>query len=151
MKLAEALIERKALKTKMDELKARIYQQAWVQEGEKPFEDPNELLEQLQEATRDFELFVVRINKTNQSVKIDERTTLMEILIKKDMMKFRHMVLTNLCTKAVPQQSRYSSREIKHVPSVDIAQMRKKADQVAKENRDLEKKIQECNWQNDLL
>lgn len=151
MKIAEALIERKALKTAMEQLKARIYQQAWVQDGEKPFEDPNEMLEQLQSVTNQFEEYVVRINRTNQAVKTKDGASLMEVLIKKDMLNFRHMVLTNLCTKAIPQQSRYSTREIKFIPSVDIAGMRKKADQIAKEYRELEKKIQECNWQFDLL
>ncbi len=45
MELAKTLIERKALKVKMEELKSRIYKNVQVQEGDKPVEEPMELLE----------------------------------------------------------------------------------------------------------
>jgi hypothetical protein len=44
MKLAEALAERKAIKTRMEGLKKRIYQNSKVQEGDTPIEEPLALL-----------------------------------------------------------------------------------------------------------
>ena len=62
MKLAEALIERKALKTKMEELKSRIYKNAQTQEGDEPVERPLELLSQLQEESSKFERSICYTN-----------------------------------------------------------------------------------------
>jgi len=42
MKLAEALLERKELKTKIENLRARAVQNALVQEGDTPAEVPVE-------------------------------------------------------------------------------------------------------------
>ena len=50
MKLAEALQERADLNTKISELRSRLYDNAVVQEGEKPAEDPSELLSELDKA-----------------------------------------------------------------------------------------------------
>ncbi len=44
MKLAEALQERADLKRTLNSLKERLQRVALVQEGEKPAEDPQELL-----------------------------------------------------------------------------------------------------------
>ena len=50
MKLAEALQERADLRTKIDELRSRLTNNALVQEGEEPAEDPQELLSALDAA-----------------------------------------------------------------------------------------------------
>ena len=50
MRLAEALIERKALKGKVKNLEERLDRVAKVQEGDRPTEDPTALLQQLREA-----------------------------------------------------------------------------------------------------
>ena len=151
MKLAEALIERKAIKTKIENIKHRIYQNAKIQEGDSPIENPIDLFGDLEKASKEFASLVVRINKTNLSVKIDNSTPLMEALIQKDMLNLMHMVHVNLCEKAVPEQDRYSNREIKYVPNVDITAVRKDADKIAMQYRELDKKIQECNWTTELL
>ncbi|MBF0410416.1 MAG: DIP1984 family protein [Candidatus Riflebacteria bacterium] len=151
MKLAQALIERKAIKTKIEELKKRIYQQARIQEGDKPIENPASLIEELKHASAEFEKIVVKINKTNISTKINDNLTMMEALIKKDMLNLLHMVHVNLADKALPNQDRYSQREIKNVPNIDVPATRKRADEIAKEYRLLDTKIQECNWTIDLV
>lgn len=151
MKLAEALIERKALKTKMEELKSRIYKNAQTQEGNEPAEQPLELLSQLREESFKFEKLVIRINKTNNDTLLDEKSTLMEALTQRDMLKYEHFILTNLANKATPATDRYSKREIKFISTIDVKQIRKKADDVAKRYRRLDVKIQEKNWLTDLL
>ena len=151
MKLAEALIERKALKTKMEELKSRIYKNAQSQEGDEPAEQPLELLSQLQEESLKFEKFVIRINKTNNDTLLDDKSTLMEALTKRDMLKYEHFILSNLATKATPATDRYSNREIKFVSTIDVKEIRKKADDIAKQYRQIDVNIQEKNWLTDLL
>ena len=84
MKLAEALMERKAIKTKMEELKKRIYQNSRIQEGDSSIEDPMALLEELNQEISNFENLIVRINNTNNATKLADGMTLMEAIVKKD-------------------------------------------------------------------
>jgi hypothetical protein len=151
MKLAEALIERKALKTKMEELKSRIYKNAQTQEGDEPTEQPLELLNQLHEESVKFEKLIVRINKTNNDTLLNDKSTLMEALAKRDMLKYEHFILTNLANKATPATDRYSNREIKFISTIDVKEIRKKADDIAKQYRLIDVKIQEKNWLTDLV
>lgn len=151
MKLAEALTERKAVKTKIEELKKRIYQNSRIQEGDTAIENPLSLIEELKKETSEFENLIIRINKTNNTAKISDEMTLMEAIVKKDMLHYLHLIHVNLADKATPTIERYSQREIKIIPNVDIGEIRKRADEIAKEYRSLDMKIQECNWKTELI
>ncbi len=151
MKLAEALIERKAIKEKMEDYKKRIYKNSQVQEGDEPTEVPMKLIESLNEELLKFEALVVRINKTNNESKFDAGMNIMEALSKRDMLRYRHFIYSNLADKATPSTDRYSQREIKFVPTIDISNIRHEADLIAKECRILDTKIQELNWTTELI
>ena len=69
MKLAEALKERADLNIKIEQLRSRLTANALVQEGEKPAEDPGELLAELDGAIARLEELMARINLTNSSIK----------------------------------------------------------------------------------
>jgi len=151
MKLAEALMERKAIKNKMEELKKRIYQNAQIQEGDAPIELPVNLLEELRKEIQKFESLVIKINNTNIAAKLENGMSLMDAIVKKDMLNYEYLIYINLADKATPSSARYSSREIKNIPNVDISEIRKKADEIAKEYRMLDSKIQEANWRIELI
>jgi hypothetical protein len=151
MKLAEALAERKAIKTKMEDLKKRIYQNAKVQEGDAPIEAPLVLLDELERETAKFEEIIGRINCTNNKAVLPDGSTLMEAIVKKDMLHYLHMVYLNVADKATPVHERFSAREIKFIPTVDVGEIRKKADEIAREYRLLDMKIQKANWDTDLM
>lgn len=151
MKLAEALMERKAIKTKMEDLKKRIYQNSSIQEGEQPIEEPLQLLDELQLETKKFETMIARINQTNNVTRLSEDMTLMEAIVKKDMLNYLHLIHINLADKATPSHDRFSRREIKFVPAIDISDIRKKGDEIAQEYRLLDRKIQEANWNTELI
>lgn len=151
MKLAEALMERKAIKTKMEELKKRIYQNAQIQEGDVPIESPVSLIEELKSEVEKFENLIIKINETNSTAKLENGMTLMDAIVKKDMLNYMHLMYLNLADKATPKNERYSQREIKTIPNVNITEIRKKADEMAKEYRMLDSKIQEANWKVDLI
>ena len=65
MKLAEALLERKRLKPKIESLQSRLSESVMVQEGDKPVEDPQVLMAELNEATDALETLIKQINATN--------------------------------------------------------------------------------------
>ena len=65
MKLAEALVERKAAQTKISELNERLQRVVLVQEGEQPAEQPSALLQELSEVVQRLQVLIVAINRTN--------------------------------------------------------------------------------------
>jgi len=150
MKLAEALFERKNHKTRMEALKTRVYRSARVQEGEAPAEPPLELLERLEREVDAFVSVVTRINHANARTELPDGRTLTEALVRRDMLRYLHLVHTNLADKAAAPADRYSRREIRLVPAIDILGMRKSADELAMAHRLLDVRIQALNWDVEL-
>ena len=62
MKLANALTERAELQTRVRQLESRLMNNAQVQEGERPAEEPAALLEALDAAYAALESLIARIN-----------------------------------------------------------------------------------------
>lgn len=76
---------------------------------------------------------------------------MIEALAKRDQLKSQHSLLKSLATEATPKQDRYSKKEIKFVSSVNVSDIQNKADDLAKEYRDLDGQIQQANWKYDLM
>ena len=70
MKLAEALLERADLQRRIDQMNGRLNNNARVQEGEKPAEDPKALLKELESMTSRLETLMAQINLTNSATLI---------------------------------------------------------------------------------
>jgi len=151
MKLSEALADRSEYTRKMSELKDRIIRNAKFQEGEKPAENPLSLLDQYIEISQECSQLIVRINKTNNSLKLENGMSMIEALAERDRLKNSHSLMKNLASEATPKQDRYSKKEIKFVSSVSVRETQEKADQLAKEYRALDSLIQQANWTNDLI
>ena len=65
MKLANALSQRSELQERIRQLEGRLLNNAKVQEGEVPAEDPQELLKELEEHYAQLERYIAAINRTN--------------------------------------------------------------------------------------
>ena len=76
MKLANALSLRSELQTRIRQLESRLDNNALVQEGESPAEDPMELLRELEEDYAQLEELIARINRTNSTTEAGEGRTL---------------------------------------------------------------------------
>ena len=74
MKLAEALQERADVNIKIKQLERRMLNNALVQEGEKPSEDPEALLRELDGCVERLAWLASRINLTNCRTVADGRT-----------------------------------------------------------------------------
>ncbi len=151
MKLSEALINRANYSKKIEELKNRIIRNAKYQEGDEPAENPNELLKEYQDVLLLLEEIIIKINLTNNVTVLENGLKMVEALAKKDMLKFKHSLYTDLIKEATPKEQRYSKTEIKFVSSVNIKYMQKEADEIAKEYRELDTLIQQTNWNTDLI
>ena len=141
MKLAEALILRADIQKRIEQLKSRLADNAKVQEGEKPSEEPKALLAELDALTGELERLIVRINLTNCTAKADGKS-LTELIAKRDV----------LTLKASAQKVEiYSRSEIKILSTVDVAALQKQVDELARQIRQLDTTLQGANWQTDLI
>lgn len=151
MKLAEALILRSDLQKRVDQLRERLYRSAKVQENEQPPEDPQELLQELDHLCAQLESIIKKINKTNSSVSFSSDQTIADALAERDIIRMRRKVLADLIAHASVKQDRYSRSEVKFYPTVQIAELQRDIDKLAKKYRELDTKIQELNWRTDLI
>ena len=83
MKLANALSQRSELQTRIRQLEDRLNNNAQVQEGEQPAEDPMELLKELDADYARLEELISAINRTNNDTKLEDGTTLSDLLDRK--------------------------------------------------------------------
>ena len=99
MKLAEALQERADLNCRIQQLQQRLTNNALVQEGETPAEDPAELLAELDGCVGELERLIARINLTNCRVQV-EGESLTALLARRDMLTVKLSSYRNLAQSA---------------------------------------------------
>jgi len=152
MKLAEALLERKSLKDQIGALKERAVKDARVQEGDQPAERPEELAAEIEKLVQRLEAIITAINRTNLQARLPDGQTIMEAIVKRDMLRLRHQLARDLAGAAAPDRDgwRLTRSEIKFQPTVDVARWRRDADALAKAYRELDAAIQAANWTTDL-
>jgi hypothetical protein len=151
MKLGEALTLRSQIQTRIEQLRGRLTASALVQEGERPPEDPAELLAEFDELATELERLVTRINHTNLATRLADGTTLTDSLARRDALALRQTVVHEVAGVAGTRQQRYARAEIRTLPTVDVAALRRQADDLARERRELDVTIQETNWSTELL
>jgi hypothetical protein len=151
MKLAEALILRADNQTRLAQLKQRLLRNAKIQEGDKPAEDPGALLQEVEKTAADLQRLIQRINATNAAAQFGNGMTLSDALAARDVLRLKQDIYLGLAGQAVVTQDRYTKSEVKFVSTVDASEVQKSADRLAVEYRKLETKIQEANWQTDLI
>ena len=150
MKLAEALIERKDIQNRLDALRQRLCACALIQEGEQPAEDPEMLMGELSRLTARHEALCTRINLTNSQNTVDGES-LTALLSRRDAMSNHHSIMADFLNAAMQAPRRSSGREIKLVPAVKVSQLRDKLDKESQALRQLDTKIQQANWNIDLM
>lgn len=150
MRLAELLNERKAVKGEIRKIKQRLNLAAKMQEGdEKPVESPDELKKALIELYEKLGDLIVKINRTNMEIQIEEKT-LMELIAERDQNIAIAEILHDLAESATPKPERFSRNEIRYVPTIDIKSIRKEADSYSKMAREIDNKIQAANWNTEV-
>lgn len=151
MKLAEALANRADIQKRLEQMRGRLAQSALVQENESPPEDPQELLAEMERLLTELEGYVERINRTNLTATLDDGTTLTAALAKRDVLGLQYGLLRTLIDTASNRMPRYGRAEIRTLATVEIPPLRRRMDEVAKERRDLDTRIQAANWTTELM
>ena len=151
MKLAEALIQRADAQKRVEQLRQRLNSNAQIQEGDTPAEDPQTLITEFEQVTRTLLRLIQQINVTNVTSKLESGVTLADALAERDVLKLKHGIYNGLAQSAMTTQTRYSLSEIRLRSTVDIAEIRAQADQLAQAHRQLDTQIQAANWMTDLV
>jgi hypothetical protein len=146
MKLAEALLLRAEMQTKVERLRERIAASAVVQQGDKPGESAEKLMREAAGILDDLAALVAGINRANMKHKLPDGRTLMEAIAERDSLKQHHALLLHAAAATKREPDRYGMREIKWVVQLDAAKLNKQADDVAGKLRELNARIQETNW-----
>jgi hypothetical protein len=153
MKLAEALALRADAARRAEQLKARIAASARYQEGETPAEDAAALLTEADEVLGELESLIRRVNRTNAATVIDG-VTLTDALARRDVLRLRHKVVTSAADAAAGDGQRGFRQlrsELKMIPALPVAELRGRADDLARQVREVDTLIQRANWEADLL
>ncbi|KDR61513.1 DIP1984 family protein [Streptomyces albidoflavus] len=156
MKLAEALAERAAAVRRVEQLRSRVEASARYQEGETPAEDAARLLAEADEVLDSLEALIRRINRTNATVELGPDGTLTDALARRDVLRLRHATLTAAADAAAGSGGRggYGRQlrsELLMLSALPVAELRERADLVARDLRQLDVRIQRANWEADLV
>ena len=151
MKLAEALLLRADCQKRMEQLKSRLIGSAKLQEGEVPPENPQKLLAEVEAVADQLMDLIRRINRTNSTTTFVEGSTLADALAERDVLLLRRGIYNDLATFASVRQDRITRSEVKYISAVDVAETHKRADELAKNYRELDARIQELNWKTELV
>ena len=151
MKLAEALILRADYQKRAEQLRGRIVSNAKVQEGDTPSEDPNRLLQELDDLSSGLTDLIQRINKTNSETSYEGGKTLTDALAERDVLSLKRKIYSELAKAASVTQTRYSKSEVKFRSTVEVSSIQKQVDDMSKAYREMDAQIQALNWATDLL
>jgi len=99
LKLAEALNIRADLQRRSHQLKERILRNAKIQVDEKPAEDPNELLAELEHVNAELVGLVKSINRTNCNIVFGDNQLLSDILSERDYLSKKIELYRELANK----------------------------------------------------
>ena len=149
MKLAEALNQRADLQKRIAQLRERLSNNVKVQEGDQPAENPDDLFKELEGSLKQLKGLIVSINRTNQET-VWEGKTLTEMIAEKDVLSMHLGALRATLEAANVRSDRFSRNEIKFVRTIDVNALQKKVDDLSKELRELDSKLQQASWMTDM-
>lgn len=151
MKLAEALILRADSQKKIHQIQQRLIRSAKIQEGEEPPEQPQILLEELNNLINQLTDLIQKINRTNSSTILDNNLSISDALAQRDNIQLKRSIYDSVVQTAASRQDRYGRSEIKYFSTVNIAELQTEIDRMARDYRELDTKIQQANWNTELV
>lgn len=150
MKLATALSERSDIQNKISEISVRLNNNAKVQDGDTPAENPIKLMEELDILLIRLEDLMAKINLTNSKTVYDGKT-ITELLARRDCLKKKIEVMRDFLNNASNRVNRMTRTEIKIISTVPVAEMQETLDCLSKELRQTDEQIQALNWTTELI
>ena len=150
MKLAEALILRSDLQKRIEQLRVRLNNNAKVQENDEPSENPEELLNELDNNINQLKILIKQINRTN-CVTVSNGQTLADLIAERDTLILKSNILRGFLNIAGQKVNLYSTTEIKIMSTVDVPALQKELDLLSKKIRETDTELQQANWLTELI
>jgi hypothetical protein len=86
---------------------------------------------------------------------LDEDMTVTDAIARRDVLRLRHALYTSVADAASgtagPGMVRQMRSELRYVSAVTVSELRAAADETAKQHRELDVRIQQANWETDLM
>lgn len=149
MIIGEALNRRSDLQKRIAQLRERLGASVLAQEGEEPPESPQALLEELDSLCEELQSLAAQINHTNAATELPGGETVTAALARRDVLDLRLAVLRAMVKEATGRGgpfSRYSRSEIRMVRQIEVGEVQRQLDLLAKQRRELDTLLQEHNW-----
>ncbi|HEX7131875.1 MAG TPA: DIP1984 family protein [Iamia sp.] len=154
MRLAEALSRRSDAQKRYQQLRSRIEASARYQEGEEPPEDAGALVTEALALLDELEDLIRRINQTNAASELEPGRTITDGIAERDVLRLRHALLSGAAGAAAGTDQRSYRQlrsELREIAALSVGELRTRADDVAERLRRLDTRIQQRNWEVDLL
>ncbi len=152
MKLAEALAARADAQTRLQELRSRVRDNARHQEGDGPAEDPNALIAEADRVAAELTRLVRAINATNAATSVEGVGTLTDAIAERDGLALRRKFLADAAGEASGGSGlRMMRSELRMVTALDIPDLRRRIDELSRQRRQLDLRIQAADWTTDLV
>lgn len=156
VKVAEALTERAGLDAKIKLLRARAKGAARYLEGEPPPESAQALLAEVMQLMSTRTALIARVNLTNASTFLEENLTVTAGIARRDLLQHQAVLLNEMINEASPGSDPYSRSgrrraELPERTDLPVAQLRTEADNLSRQYRELDTKIQFSNWNTELI
>ena len=90
-------------------------------------------------------------SSSNSVATIAGRGTISDALAERDVLALQRTAYADLAQMGAITQGRITRSEVKYVSTINVAEIQKRADELAKNYRDLDARIQELNWQTELV
>ena len=100
---------------------------------------------------RQFTDLVKQINRTNATTPFEEGMTLTDALAERDALAIERSVLHSAIQTVGQPQNRYMRSELRSITTVNLGQIQKQTDDLARRYRELDTRIQALNWAMDLI
>ena len=144
MKLAELLARRAEIQSRLTDLKARAIRSAKVQDGQKPAESVNVLVEEASGLFVELRAAIVTINATNIA------NDLMEQIADRDMATLAYGFLRGVADAGIITPNIHTKSEVRFVETFNVKELLQRADRAARQRREIDTKLQEANWHIDI-
>lgn len=151
MRLAEALAERKAPDARLSSIEGRLRANARIQEGDAVSEDPERLFALLDSTAEELRTLMVRIARTNRETVVDGRP-LADWIAERDVSWRRLRVLQSALRAAAPSYDRHGGPgSVRSVTTFSTARRHADLDALALRINAIDARIQQANWETELL
>lgn len=148
MLLAEALRERADAQRQLAALRDRIEAAARYTEGEEPAEDANALLGEAEAVVDRLEELILLINRSNLEAVLPDGRSLTAALAERDALRTRFGLLKAAADAAAGRRDpfRMGRQELRTFTSLNVQDLRSRADNVARQIRELDLAIEQVNF-----